>query len=156
MLFKLNCSDCPCSTGKDNFCNSFSREYFVHLNRIVLLRQLYVAGKIQIKFSSIQSWDSGTTFWNTTPSFGTPPRRAARPRRNNENTNRPASPIQGRSSGATFWNTTHRAAGPPTRPRATPYMVRVLVQPLEHHPTEPPGHQPDRDNIEWGFWDTFQ
>ena len=50
----------------------------------------------------------------------------------------------------------HRAAGPPIRPRATPYMVRVLVQPLEHYPTEPQGHQPDRENIEWGFWTTFR
>ena len=30
MLFKLNCSDCPCGTGEDNFCNSISKEYFVH------------------------------------------------------------------------------------------------------------------------------
>ena len=49
----------------------------------------------------------------------------------------------------------HRAAGPPTRPRATPYMLRVLMQPLEHHPTEPQGHQPDRDNTGWGFWYNF-
>ena len=55
-----------------------------------------------------------------------------------------------------FGTPPHRATGPPTRPRATPYMVRVLVQPLEHHPTEPQGHQPDSDNIEGGFWDTFR
>ena len=45
MFFKLNCSDCPCGTGEDSFCNSISKEYFVHLNRIVSLRQLFVAGK---------------------------------------------------------------------------------------------------------------
>ena len=45
MLFKLNCSDYPCGTGEDNFCNSISKEYFVHLNRIVSLGQLYVEKK---------------------------------------------------------------------------------------------------------------
>ena len=48
MLFKLNFSVSPCGTGDDNFCNSISKEYFVHLNWIVSMRQLYVAGKIQI------------------------------------------------------------------------------------------------------------
>ena len=60
--------------------------------------------------SSIQGGGSDATFWNTTPTFGTPSHRAAGPRRNNENTNqtarnRPASPIQGGGSGATFLNT---------------------------------------------------
>ena len=32
MLFKLNCSELSCGTGDDNFCNSVSKEYFVHLN----------------------------------------------------------------------------------------------------------------------------
>ena len=91
--------------------------------------------------NSIQSGDSVTTFWNTTPTFGTTPHRAvgtlgqffAAPPQLLEH-----HPIgvtrtstgQGRSSGT---------PGPPTRPRATPYMVRVLVQPLKHHPTEPQG-----------------
>ena len=26
MCFKLNCSDCPCGTGEDNFCYSVSKE----------------------------------------------------------------------------------------------------------------------------------
>ena len=66
-----------------------------------------------------------------------------------------------------FWNTTpsaqqrdHKPArvgvlvqlfgtpGPPTRPRTTPYMVRVLVQHLENHPTEPQG--PDRESGDYG------
>ena len=54
-----------------------------------------------------------------------------------------------------FGTPPHRAAGPPTRPCATSYMLRVLVQPLEHHPTEPQGHQPGRDNTGWGFWCNF-
>ena len=48
MLFKLNCSECPCDTEDDNFCNYISKENVVHLNRIASLRQFYVAGKIQI------------------------------------------------------------------------------------------------------------
>ena len=61
--------------------------------------------------SSIQGGGSGATFWNTTPTFGTPSHPTAGPRRNNENNNqtarnRPASPIQGGGSGAIFWNTT--------------------------------------------------
>ena len=39
MLFKLNCSDCPCGTGKDNSCNSISREHFVHL---VMYKTIFV------------------------------------------------------------------------------------------------------------------
>ena len=69
-------------------------------------------------------------------------------------------------SGTIFWNTTplaqqreHQPArvgvlvqlfgtpGSPTRPRATPYMVRVLVQPLEHHPYEPQGQSAILDHF---------
>ena len=47
-----------------------------------------------------------------------------------------------------FGTPPHRVAGPPTRPRATPYMVRVLVQPLEHHPTEPQGRRACQSSIQ--------
>ena len=39
-----------------------------------------------------------------------------------------------------FGTPPHRVAGQPTRPRESPYMVRVLEQPLEHHTTELQGH----------------
>ena len=116
-------------------------------------------------WSSVQSGDSGTTFWSTTPTFETPPLRAVgilgQPFRAPPQLleHQPIEPWG-------FWdnflehkpNTTpsaqqreHQPARvgvlvqlfgtpePPTRPRATPYMVRVLVQPLQHHPTEPQG-----------------
>ena len=81
--------------------------------------------------SSIQSGDSGTNFWNTTPTFGTPPHRA--PAQREHQRARVGILVH------LFGSPLHRAAGPPTRPRATPYMVTVLVHPLEHHPTEPQG-----------------
>ena len=77
--------------------------------------------------SSIQSGDSETTFWNTTPTFGTPPHRAAEilgqlfgtPPQLLEHhpidatTRTPTGQVK--SSGATFGTPPHRAAGP--RPR---------------------------------------
>ena len=81
--------------------------------------------RAKIRSSSIQSVDSGTTFWNTTPTFRTPPHRA------------PAQQREHQHARVQLFGT----PGPPTRPRATLYMVRVLVQPLEHQ-----GHQPDRDS----------
>ena len=50
--------------------------------------------------------------------------------------------LQGGGSGATFWNTTPSSCRATRQTAHKPYMVRVLVQPLEHHPTEPQGHQP--------------
>ena len=94
--------------------------------------------------NSIQSGDTGTTFWNTTPTFGTPPHRAPALQRKHQ----PARvgvlvQLSGTQS--------HRAAGQPSRPRATSYMVRILVQPLEHHPTEPQG-QTANVGILGHFW----
>ena len=35
MLFKLNCSECPCGTEDDNFCDYISKEYVVHLKGLL-------------------------------------------------------------------------------------------------------------------------
>ena len=85
--------------------------------------------RAEIRSSSIQSGDSGTTFWNTTSTFRTSPHRASAQQREHQ----PARVV--------VLVQLFGTPGPPTRPRATPYMVRVLVQPLEHQ-----GHQPDRDS----------
>ena len=60
MLFKLNCSDCPCGNGgggrgegEDKFCNSVSKEYFVHLNRIVSLRGSWQNIKYKSNFPGV-------------------------------------------------------------------------------------------------------
>ena len=72
-------------------------------------------------------------FWNTTPSAQQPEHQ----------------PPSIAYTGWGFWCNflEHHSIEPPTRPRATSYMVRILVQPLEQQ-----GHQPDRG----GFWDTFR
>ena len=79
--------------------------------------------------SSVQSGDSETTFWNTTPTFRTPPHRA------------PAQQREHKPARVGVLVQLFGTPGPPTRPRATLYMVRILVQPLEHQ-----GNQPDRDS----------
>ena len=85
--------------------------------RVGILGRLFGTPPQHLEHRSIE--DSGTTLWKTTPTFGTPLHRA---------------PAQQRE---------HHPIEPPTRPRATPYMVRVLVQHLEHHPTEAQGlHHP--------------
>ena len=111
--------------------------------------------------SSIQSVDSGTTFWNTTPTFGTPPHRGfwdflehhpnfwnTTPSRilgQRFGTTPQHHPIE--DSGTTFWSTTPAFGTPPhrgfwdnfwnTTPSTQqrehqPARLGVLVQPLEH------------------------
>ena len=115
--------------------------------RVGILRQLSGTPPQLLKHHPIESWgfwdnflehhpnfrnttpssrgDYGTTFWNTTPTF--------------ENTTPSAQQREHQPARVTVLVQLFRTPGPPTRPRATPYMVRVLVQPLEHHPAEPQG-----------------
>ena len=102
------------------------------------------ANQVTTYMSSIQSGGSGTTFWNTTPTFGTPHHRAAgilgqlfgtTPQLLEHHpigaTTR--TPIgQGRSSGATFGTPPHRGAWPPspgsprpTRPKGSNVHIRT-------------------------------
>ena len=61
MLFKLNCSECPCGTGDDNFCNSISKEYFVHLNKMVSMEIV------------VRSWQNTNESWGVCHEVVTPP-----------------------------------------------------------------------------------
>ena len=95
--------------------------------------------------------DSGTTFWNTTPTFGTPPH-SGTTFWNTPTFGTP--PHRGFWDNfleyhPTFWNTTPSSRGdnflehhPNTTPSTQqrehqPARVGVLVQPLEHQPTGP-------------------
>ena len=106
----------------------------------------------------------GQLFWNTTPSFGTPPHRGfwdnfLEHHPNFWNTT--PSRILGQLFGAPpqllehhpieprgFWDNLlkhHPITTPSMQQREhQPARVGVLVQPLEHHPTEPQG--PDRES----------
>ena len=86
----------------------------------------------RILFSSIQSGDSGTTFWNTTSTFGTPPHRAVG---DSGTTFWNTTPTFGTPShsGTTFWNTT------PNFWNTTPFWDNFL----EHHPNTTPSSRGD-------------
>ena len=144
------------STQNDNFWTLWKTDSLNRgvVYRVGILLQHFGTPPQLLEHHPIE--DSGTTFWNTTPTFGTPPHRGFWDNFLEHHPNTTPSRILGQlfgappkllehhpneDSGKTFRNTT-----PSTQQREhQPARVGVLVQPLEHRAKGPRPREWDTD-----------